>query len=147
MAVCLNHTDVPATTRCAACGKPICDACIAVSDNGNYCSTECHLRGTAAAMRSGNVISDKTKNSRSKTIKRLIWFFILVALCAAGWLFYSGNKKELDRKMDNTLKNTIRQTKKAAADAASAVKQETQDVKNSMPQSSKYKRNRESLVK
>ena len=111
MSVCLNHTDTEAVTRCAACGKPLCANCIAVSDNGrDYCSQGCYTRGTAAAERSAGVVSEKSSTAKSKFIRSLILLFLIIAVAAAGFMYYKNNKKKIDRKLDST----IRQTKAAA---------------------------------
>ena len=80
MSVCLNHTDTEAVTRCAACGKPLCANCIAVSDNGrDYCSQACYTRGTAAAERSAGVVSEKSSTAKSMiALKNTI---IMVIVC------------------------------------------------------------------
>ena len=113
MSVCLNHTDTEAVTRCAACGKPLCANCIAVSDNGrDYCSQTCYTRGTAAAERSAGVVSEKGNTAKSKFIRSLILLFLIIAVAAAGFMYYKNNKKGLYinyiknvRKIQNFKKN------------------------------------------
>ena len=97
MSVCLNHTDTEAVTRCAACGKPLCAACIAVSANGrDYCSQECCARGSAAAERAGSVAAEKSTTGNSKFIRTLIVLFLIIAVAAAGFMYYKQNKKQVD---------------------------------------------------
>ena len=92
MSVCLNHTDTEAVTRCAACGKPLCANCIAVSENNRaYCSQACFDRGSAAAERSAGVVSEKTAAGKSKFIRSLILFFLIVAIAAAGFMYFKKN--------------------------------------------------------
>ena len=38
---CTNHPSIPATTRCEACGKPICKKCAASFEGPNICSDAC----------------------------------------------------------------------------------------------------------
>ena len=144
MSVCLNHTDTEAVTRCAACGKPLCNACIAVSDNGrNYCSQECFTRGTAAAERSAGVVDEKNSTGKSKFIRSLILLFLIIAIAAAGFMYYKNNKKQVDRKLNST----IEQTKAAARKTGKAIQKESNSIKKTLDTDSKYKRNRENLVK
>ena len=143
MAVCLNHTDTEAVTRCAACGKPLCADCIAVTDGADYCSESCCTRGKAAAARSGEVISEKSSAGRSKAVRFLIVLFLIIAVAAAGFMYYKQNKKEVDR----SLNKTIRQTKAAAGKAGAAVTRESKNIKKTLDTDSKYKRDREALVK
>ena len=144
MAVCLNHTDTEAVTRCSACGKPICESCVAVQDeNGAYCSHTCWTRGKEAAARSGNVIAEKSTTAKSKAIRTLIVIFLLIALAAAGLMYYKGNKKAVDKKLDSA----IRQTQATAAKTGAAIKKESAAIKKTLDTDSKYKKNRENLVK
>ena len=107
MSVCLNHTDTEAVTRCAACGKPLCANCIAFSENGrDYCSQTCYTRGTAAAERSAGVVSEKGNTAKSKFIRSLILLFLIIAIAAAGFMYYKNNKKQIDRKLDSTIQQT-----------------------------------------
>ena len=143
MAVCLNHTDTEAVTRCAACGKPLCSACIAVRDGGaDYCSQACCERGKRAAANAGNVINAKAAAEKSKTIRLLIVVFIIIAVAAAACVFYKQNKKEIDRRADAA----VRQVKTTAAKTEKAVSQEAGAVKQKLNTKSKYKREREALV-
>ena len=143
MAVCLNHTDTDAVTRCAACGKPLCSACIAVSDGGDYCSQNCYSRGKAAAGRSEGVLSEKNATGKSKAVRALIFLFIIIALAAAGTMYYKNNKKKVDSKLNTA----IRQTKAAAAKTSKTIQKESGAIKKTLDTDSKYKRNREGLVK
>ena len=144
MAVCLNHTDTEAVTRCSACGKPICESCVAVQDeNGAYCSHTCWTRGKEAAARSGNVIAEKSTTAKSKAIRTLIVIFLLIALAAAGLMYYKGNKKAVDKKLDSA----IRQTQATAAKTGADIKKESAAIKKTLDTDSKYKKNRENLVK
>lgn len=144
MAVCLNHTDNEAVTRCAACGKPLCSACIAARDGGrNYCSSACCEKGKYAAERAGGVINEKASTGKNKTVRLLIVVFLIIALAAAGFMFYKNNKKAVARHLDATLQ----QTKAAAAKTGAAVQRETQSGQQTLNTDSRYKRDREGQVK
>ena len=144
MSVCLNHTDTEAVTRCAACGKPLCAACIAVSADGrDYCSQACYSKGSAAAERSAGVVSEKDSTGKSKLIRSLILLFLIIALAAAGFMYYKNNKKQVDRKFNTA----VEQTKAAALKTGKAIQKESGAIKKTLDTDSKYKRSRESLVK
>lgn len=50
--VCLNHQDREATTRCAACLKPLCDECVVPGGDGSrFCSSECLLNTEQSGQR------------------------------------------------------------------------------------------------
>lgn len=50
--VCLNHQDREATTRCAACLKPLCDECVVPGPEGSkFCSSECLLNTQQSGQR------------------------------------------------------------------------------------------------
>ena len=144
MSVCLNHTDTEAVTRCAACGKPICADCIAVSADGrDYCSQGCYAKGSAAAERSAGVVSEKSSTAKSRFIRFLIFLFLIAALVAAGSVYYKNNKKKLDRKFDSA----IQQTQSAARKTGRVIQKESKAIKKTLDTDSKYKRIREGLVK
>ena len=144
MAVCLNHTDTEAVTRCAACGKPLCAQCIAFSDNNTaYCSRDCFTRGTAAAARSAGVVAEKAGTGKSKFIRSLILLFLIIAVAAAGFMYFKKNQKQLNRKF-NTV---VEQTKSAARETQQVIKKESKNIQKTLDTDSKYKRTREKLVK
>ena len=91
MAVCLNHTDTPAATRCAACGKPICEKCIVA---GSYCSFECQEKADLAAGRTHQMMEGKARtDKKNRTVKTII-ILILLAAAAAGAYYYMQNPKK-----------------------------------------------------
>ena len=141
MAVCLNHTDVEAVTRCAACGKPLCAACVAVRDGGDYCSDQCHARGKEAAAQSDAVIGAKAATAKSRKIRLLIVLFIIIAVAAAAAMYYKQNKN------DSRADAAVRQVKATAAKTEKAVSKEAGAAKQTLNTKSKYKREREALVK
>ena len=144
MAVCLNHTDTDAVTRCAACGKPLCAECIALSENSrNYCSQACFDRGSAAAERSAGVVAEKAGTGKSKFIRSLILLFLIIAAAAAGFMYFKKNQKQLNRKF-NTV---VEQTKSAARETQQVIKKESKNIQKTLDTDSQYKRTREKLVK
>ena len=135
--VCLNHPDVPASFRCAVCGKPICSEC-AIKDGGmTYCSQECR----ADAIRTGAMVdavnAKKNAGKARRAIIRLIWLIILVAAAVGGYYYYTQHKSEIDSKV----KNAANQAENAVKDAKKTVED------NTVNRQSKYKKDRENLVK
>lgn len=133
--VCLNHPDVNAVAKCAACGKPLCAECVMIYDNEKYCSEQCHLKGLASQLRSSQVISEKKSTDRKSGAKKFVVFVIILLVAAAGAYYYSQNKKAIDRKAKSSIRSV-----KNKADAAIA------EGKKAVPVNSKYKQNRENLV-
>ena len=134
--VCLNHPDKEAAAVCAACGKPLCNECILSTGDGSFCSQECIRRGQESRQRSAQVIATSARTDRKLRKKGFIWFIILLLLAAGAWFFYQKNQKTVDRKFNSV----ARSIKDGANEAINA-------GKGAMPQDSKYKRKRESLVK
>lgn len=134
--VCLNHPDREAVTVCAACGRPLCKECIVSDGKDNYCSDLCLRRGQESCQRAKEVIVTSAKVDRKLHLRALIWFIILALLVAGAWFFYQKNQKKVDRKFNSVTKSF----KDGIDEAINA-------GKGAMPQDSKYKRERESLVK
>ena len=133
--VCLKHPDVDAVAVCAACGKPVCADCVMVFDNQRYCSRECYCRGSASALRAEQVLGSKKRSDRKSSAGKFLTFVIIIvaAVCAA--CFYAKNKKVIDRKAAKGIKSIKTHTGRAV-----------EEGKRSVPQNSKYKQNRESMV-
>lgn len=134
--VCLNHPETEAVARCGACGKPLCEKCVLKSNGGNYCSEACAAKAKASASRSGDVMERAGKADSKAAVKKLIVVIILLAIAGAAAYFYSQNKKEIDDKVSSQVK-TIRKESKKAIDAGH----------KALDKESKYKRDRENLVK
>ena len=133
--VCLNHPDVNAVAKCAACGKPLCAECVMIYDNAKYCSEACRLKGEASGLRAEQVIGEKRSTDRKGGVKKFIIFLLLLLIAAACAFYYSQNKKEIDRKA----KSGIRSVKSKAGEVIA-------EGKKAVPANSKYKQNRENLV-
>ncbi|MBR2435015.1 MAG: hypothetical protein IKB22_06040 [Lentisphaeria bacterium] len=141
--VCLNHTSVPAAAICAACGKPICVQCIVPGPEGSYCSQECRERGTAAAAVSQGVLANKAKDNRKAKVRAIIIVIILLALGCAGYYYYINNKDEVEKHLE-----TVKDSAESGVNMVKGKSHEIiDDTKKSMDKDSKYKRDREGLVK
>lgn len=134
--VCLNHPDTPAVIRCAACGKPICEQCIVELNGSKYCSESCAVNAAKSVDRVNDVVESKKRaDSRSK-VRGIIILIILAALAAGGYYYYTQNKSKVDRKF-----------RKMEQSINSAAKDAKGTIQKNIPASSKYKNQRENLVK
>ena len=134
--VCLNHPNTSAATRCASCGKPICSQCIVSRNGSDYCSDKCADGAASSDGRVKDVLAEKKKTNAKGTIRALIVFFLIVAAAAAAYVFYTQNKDDVDRRLQDT-----------AAQVRAGAKDAKKSIQKSVPADSKYKRDRESLMK
>jgi len=134
--VCLNHPNTPAVARCATCGKPICSQCIVSRNGSSYCSAKCADSAASSDGRVKDVLAEKKRTNAKGTVRALIIFFLIVAAAAAAYVFYTQNKDEIDRRA----KETAEQVRAGAKDAKKS-------IQKSVPKDSKYKRDREGLMK
>ena len=134
--VCLKHPDREAAAVCAACGKPLCAECILHADEADFCSDNCHQKGIESRKRSIEVIRSAAESSRKSGRRALIWLIVVIIAGSAGWYFYKQNRKQIHKKVSQVTSSV----KAGANEAVNA-------GKGAMPQDSKYKRDREALVK
>lgn len=134
--ICLNHHDRSAVSRCAACGKPLCEICLSEMGNTGYCSEKCQTMGEAAKERSSEVISVARKTDRKSGIKAFLWVMVLLLIVAGVIFFYTRNREKVNEVVADG-KDKIVEVKDEAISAG----------KNAMPQDTKYKQERENLVK
>lgn len=134
--VCLNHPDVPASFRCAVCGKPICSDC-AIKDGGmTYCSQQCRADAIRTGAMVSNVNAHKNTGNTKRLIIKLVWLIIIVALAAGGYYYYTQHKGEIDSKIQQgkqQFEQGVKDTKKTIED-------------NTVNRKSKYKKDRERMV-
>ena len=139
--VCLNHPDVPASFRCAVCGKPICSEC-AIKDGGmTYCSQQCRADAIRTGAMVDAVTAKKNAGKARRAIIRLIWLVILVAVAVAAYCFRDEIKSFWNKNASNQVENIVNQAEKAVKDAKKTVEDST------VNRQSKYKKDRENLVK
>ena len=134
--VCLNHPDTEAVARCGACGKPLCANCVIESNGNSFCSKACAKKAMDSASRSSDVISRAGKADSKAAVKKIIFILILLAIAGAAAYFYSQNKDEIDAKVSAQVKTIKKKGKKAINAGHKALDKE-----------SKYKRDRENMVK
>ena len=99
--VCLNHTNVPAASRCTTCMKPVCTECTVTVNAEDFCSQTCaenHIRTSAELSRF------KSKQ-KSGLLKKIIILAILAGLAWFGWQnkdkilkFVDDKKEEMQKK-------------------------------------------------
>ena len=134
--VCLNHPDTPAVAHCAVCRKPVCKECQKIYEGVTYCSKECYDN----AKRTGGMVDDVLQKRNAVELKRkirnIIVLLIIVALAFAGWTYYKKNKSTIDAKA----KSLKQQTEKTINDGKKS-------IDNGLIKDSKYKKDREGLLK
>ena len=140
MAVCLNHTDTPAVTSCAACGKPICAKCIVA---GHYCSVECQKKADLAAGRTHAMMEGQARTEKKGRIVKIIVVLVILAAAAYGAYYYSQNKKKVDLQL-NTYKG---EAKKLGKQLEKRVEESKERTDKTLNRDSRYKKNAEALVK
>jgi len=134
--VCLNHPNTDAVTRCSACGKPLCAECVYESNGRNYCSVECAKKAEASEARSGDVMTRTAKANAKAGFRKFVTLVIVLVLAAAAWYFYSKHKKEIDSRVSKGIKTIQKESSQAIQSGHKAIEKD-----------SKYKRDRENLVK
>ncbi len=137
--VCLNHPNTPAVTRCATCGKPVCEICVVRKNGADYCSQVCASNAEKSAGRVNSVMESKKRANSRNGIRTLIILIILAAIAAAAYYFYSQNKSDVDSFVKKTEKQIGKQIRQNAAETKKSIEQ-------GIPSSSKYKENREGTV-
>ena len=133
--VCLNHPDVNAAAKCAACGKPLCAECVMIFDNQKYCSEACSLKGQASSLRAEQVIDSKRRADRRSGIGKFLTFIIIIAIAAAAVCFCLKNKETVSKHAAAGIETLKAKTGKAV-----------EEGKKSVPQNSRYKQDRENMV-
>ena len=133
--VCLNHPDVNAAAKCAACGKPLCAECVMIFDNQKYCSETCHLKSLASTLRAEQVIDSKRRADRKSGFGKFLTFIIIIAIAAGAVFFYMKNKEAVNKHAAAGI-----ETLKTKAEQA------VEEGKKGVPQNSHYKQNRENMV-
>ena len=136
MTKCFNHEERDAAGRCAVCGKSVCEECIIVSGDMDFCSAECRDKAGTAGAAAADVLARKAKTDSAQLVRKLIYIFVVILAVAAAYYFYRQNEKAVDSKV----RRSVRQIEKGAAGAV-------KDAKKALPASSKAKRQRENLVK
>lgn len=134
--VCPNHPDTPAVARCATCGKPVCAKCVVNRNGYQYCSTKCAAMAESTKGNVDTVLTAKKRTDSKSKVRTIIILIVLVAAVAAGYFFYQRNR--------NDVKRFIRKTENQVTTGAKNTKK---SIDKGIPKSSKYKRDRENLVK
>lgn len=97
--VCLTHPDTPATARCATCAKPVCATCAVLAGSQVFCSERCRQNGLDSAAVVNDIMQTKKRGDFRRRVIFLIKLVILAGLVYAGWVYYSRNRDEIDRKV------------------------------------------------
>lgn len=134
--VCPNHPNTPAVARCTTCGKPVCAKCVVTKNGFQYCSAKCASLAESTKGNVDTVLTAKKKTDSKSKVRTIITLIILIAAVAAGYFFYQRNR--------NDIKRAIRKTENQVTTSAKNAKK---SIDNGIPKNSKYKRDRENLVK
>lgn len=73
---CFRHPDQDAIALCYQCHRPVCNACMAVTEFGNFCSNECSLKYKEFKLK----FQKESKPKKRGVLKTLIILLILVIL-------------------------------------------------------------------
>ena len=134
--VCLNHPDTPATTRCAACGKAICDECTVTRNANSYCSTVCADNAARSQIRVDTALDGKKRADSKARGRLIIGAIVILAILIGLYCFHIQNRSENKsflKQLGKELNSTLHSSKNA--------------IQKSVPANSTYKKNREGLVK
>lgn len=97
--VCPAHPDTPAVSRCVACFKPLCQACIIEKEGQHFCSEACAQNHFTTNQHVADMQERDRKRKRAALIKKLVILVVLLVLAAAGWMYYNSHKDELNQKI------------------------------------------------
>ncbi len=105
--VCLNHTSIPAVSRCETCFKPLCDNCILEVEGRHFCSEKC---ADDSLDKRGRIAVLESVNQRSKSASMAKHIFVLLVfagLSYAGYNYWQNNRNKIgDDSMDGKIKTT-----------------------------------------
>ena len=122
MAVCLNHTDREATTKCAACLKPLCDECAKPAGGKVFCSEACMQNAVASGDRMAEVAARDRAIRRKKLIKRAITLLILAGIAAGAYVYLKNDPSTAQR-----LKREAQSLQKKVQSGAQELKKEMEE--------------------
>ena len=141
--VCLNHPDTPAVTRCAACAKPICPKCVVLRNDSRFCSAQCADNADKAYDRVNTVVESK-KRADGRSFTRLIAILLIIAGIAGGiYYYYKSNPSKANKiikKAELEMKKVEKKIERSSSEAKA-------DIQKNVPGDSKYKKDRENMVK
>ena len=118
MAICLNHTDREATTRCATCFKPLCAECAKPARGQVFCSERCQQNYAASEERLAAVAARDRANARRQMVERLIILLVVILAAVAAVVLLKKNPTMADK-----LKRNAELLKDKAAEGARDVGQ------------------------
>jgi len=79
---CVEHPDRMAVTRCTACHRPICAACVISTSDGKFCSRQCAARAADFRASKGS-LGRKAGLPVVRYVKMIIGFIIFIFVLAA----------------------------------------------------------------
>ena len=85
---CLRHQERVATSRCSACLKPLCEDCTQVTDQGQFCSTECYDKRVASNARVEVLRREHEAGAGMRLFRTLLgYLWPILILCFLVWLW------------------------------------------------------------
>jgi hypothetical protein len=118
--VCLNHTNVPAVSRCETCFKPLCEECVLEVEGSHFCSEKCAGDGIDKKGRIAVLDSKNQKSRTSAVITKIVIFIILAGLAYAGYVYWQNNQSKVNKFTKEMQKaaQTVEKKAEAVKDAA-----------------------------
>jgi hypothetical protein len=122
--VCLNHTSVPAVSRCETCFKPLCEECILEIEGRHFCSEKCaensfDKRGRMAVLDAAN-----QKSKAAAMVRNIVILLVLAGIAYAGYVYWQGHKKEVQ--------NLGAQVRQQAVKTAATVEKKAEAIKTAV---------------
>jgi hypothetical protein len=118
--VCLNHTSVPAVSRCETCFKPLCEDCILEVEGSHFCSEKCAGDGIDKKGRIAVLDSANTKSRAAALMTKIVILLILAGLAYAGYVYWQNNQSKME-KLKKEAQKTLQTVEKKAEKAKDAV--------------------------
>ena len=88
---CWKHPGQDAIALCYQCHRPVCNACIVVSEFGNFCSPECSHKYKAFKMKFQTGAVKFRKQGALKTF----FILVIVAILILGFIHYLVEYKDI----------------------------------------------------
>lgn len=81
-AMCFHHPNRKAASRCWQCGKPICEACLLIVDEGRFCSAVCSRQYRQYKGKSGAKNQSKRPSGLRTAVELAVFLGALAAAVA-----------------------------------------------------------------
>ncbi len=102
--VCPNHPNKPATSRCVACFKPLCQMCVVLRQGLDFCSDQCAKKHFASSSSIAAFQVKEKEARRRAAIRKLITTVIVLALAGLAYWAYRNNVGGLADQINKLIK-------------------------------------------